>query len=42
MSSTHEDAVATASTNTALSAVDLPQGTFEVDADGQATYRIPI
>src|SRR5829696_6537495 len=25
-----------------LSAVHRPQGTFDVDANGQATYRIPI
>ena len=28
--------------NVPLSAVDLPQGTFDVDANGQATYRIKI
>lgn len=28
--------------NVPLSAVDHPQGTFEVDGNGEATYRIPI
>ena len=28
--------------NVPLSAVDHPQGTFDIDANGQATYRIPI
>ncbi len=36
------DSTAETSTNVPLSAVDHPQGTFDVDADGQATYRIPI
>lgn len=42
MSSTHVDAVATTSTDPSPSAVARPQGDFDVDANGQATYTIPI
>src|SRR6185369_1780015 len=36
------DAAAESSGTVLLSAVDRPQGTFEVDANGQATYRISV
>jgi RHS repeat-associated core domain len=42
VSSTHEDAVATAAVDPTPSAVGRPQGNFDVDANGQATYTIPI
>src|SRR5215213_4363904 len=36
------DPTAEPSTNVPLSAVDHARGTFDVDPNGQATYRIPI